>query len=558
MRRNISTCAFLLMACTVFCQPQTRADALPKDASAETILIHLNSTFFLTGENLLFSIYCVNPAGKRSDLSLLAYVELIGEDQKPLKQMKVRLENGVGNGDLFFDGRTPSGNYTLLVYTKWMRNFDASNFSRTTITVINTQLPPSVSKVDIDRSVSAGTQPVTDLPALTLHISKDKFDQREKVVIQIDNELQDSIVLSANVRMVEDVDKTVVAASPKINATAKQIMYLPDVRAELITGTIINRATRKPAGGQIVTLSAPATRFQFLTSRTDSTGRFYFNARNIKSQQILLNIYNGHPDDVVIETENCFLGDYAKLAPPKLTVGKPMKELINKRYVSTQIENAFYSMKKDSIGSSGPDQPFFNPDNVYELDQFTRFPTMEDVFREIIPEVIVRVRDGQFSLVIVNAVTAYKFTSSPLVLVDGVPVSDANEVMKYDPALIKTISLSTRHYYYGPIETDGIISIQTFEGTAKNIGLSRMTKVKYVQPQLSHIYYSPNYENQDLARIPDYRIQLYWAPLIRSRPTSNQTISFFTGDLAGKYFIEIVGVTSKGESVYLRKEFEVE
>jgi hypothetical protein len=274
---------------------------------------------------------------------------------------------------------------------------------------------------------------------------------------------------------------------------------------------------------------------------------------------MLLKIHDRETDDFVFHNENSFLGEYAQFIPPKLSLDTGMMELIGRRNVSAQVENAFYAVKKDSVLSNdGHFSFFFTPDKTYNLDDFTRFPTMDDIFREIIPEVIVRIRDGNSSLVMMNSTSGYRFANPPLVLVDGIPIADANVVMNYDPALIKTISLVTRHYFYGGLETDGIISIETYDGLAKHVSVTDMVRVNYIQSQSGKIYYAPQYDGeQALTRIPDFRTQLYWNPAIHLHPGATETLSFFTGDLSGNYFVEVVGVGSAGERIYWKQTFVV-
>jgi hypothetical protein len=144
------------------------------------------------------------------------------------------------------------------------------------------------------------------------------------------------------------------------------------------------------------------------------------------------------------------------------------------------------------------------------------------------------------------------------VLIDGIPVIDANIVMSYDPLLIKTISLVTQHYYYGGLETDGIISIETYEGDAKNVPVADMVRMNYVHPQASKIYYTPNYDGEkDLSRIPDFRTQLYWNPAVSVNSGSTVILTFYTADVNGKYLVEVAGVTSQGESIYKYDVFNV-
>ena len=61
-------------------------------------------------------------------MSKVAYLELIDELGMPVFQTKISLLTGSGHGDLFIPSTFSSGNYTLIAYTRWMRNFTTDSF----------------------------------------------------------------------------------------------------------------------------------------------------------------------------------------------------------------------------------------------------------------------------------------------------------------------------------------------------------------------------------------------------------------------------------------------
>lgn len=90
----------------------------------EQVYVHLNSTMFVSGETMHFSAYCSSRfTGKPSELSKILYVEIVGENG-PVHQGKIKLDNGRGNSRFFVPSSIPSGQYRLLAYTRWMKNFD--------------------------------------------------------------------------------------------------------------------------------------------------------------------------------------------------------------------------------------------------------------------------------------------------------------------------------------------------------------------------------------------------------------------------------------------------
>ena len=85
----------------------------------ENIYLHINSNFLISGEEILYSLYCLQENNKLSKLSKIAYVELIDKNNKSITKQKIRLKNGKGNGLLFLNANLKSGTYKLISYTNW-------------------------------------------------------------------------------------------------------------------------------------------------------------------------------------------------------------------------------------------------------------------------------------------------------------------------------------------------------------------------------------------------------------------------------------------------------
>ncbi|WP_258100783.1 Plug domain-containing protein [Marinoscillum pacificum] len=113
----------------------------------EEVYVHLNSDYLIVGESILFSAYCRGEStGQLSDLSKVLYVELVGE-KGAVFQEKIRLDHGVGSGELFLNSLIPTGKYYLFAYTRWMKNF--GDYHQSEVVIIN---PYEDYKVPVDSS----------------------------------------------------------------------------------------------------------------------------------------------------------------------------------------------------------------------------------------------------------------------------------------------------------------------------------------------------------------------------------------------------------------------
>src|SRR5579863_1923448 len=117
---------------------QNNFAAYQNDNLREKLFIHINKSFYLTGEILWFKIYCAEGStSKLLDVSKVAYIELVDNNHTPVMQAKVALKDGTGNGSLFLPFSLNDGNYQIRAYTNWMKNFDASGYFENEITIIN-------------------------------------------------------------------------------------------------------------------------------------------------------------------------------------------------------------------------------------------------------------------------------------------------------------------------------------------------------------------------------------------------------------------------------------
>ena len=91
----------------------------------EKIYVHLDRSTFITGETIWLGAYCVDATFHAPvDHSKVLSVELLDASGNAIKQIRFRLSEGLGSGQIFVSPEIPSGSYTLRAYTNWMKNFD--------------------------------------------------------------------------------------------------------------------------------------------------------------------------------------------------------------------------------------------------------------------------------------------------------------------------------------------------------------------------------------------------------------------------------------------------
>jgi len=80
----------------------------------EMVFIHTDKPYYLAGEIIRFKVYSLEKiTSKSSQLSKVAYVELLDDANAPQIQAKIALQHGTGFGEMYIPTNIKSGNLVL-------------------------------------------------------------------------------------------------------------------------------------------------------------------------------------------------------------------------------------------------------------------------------------------------------------------------------------------------------------------------------------------------------------------------------------------------------------
>ncbi len=101
----------------------------------EEIYVHTDRQEYVAGEDLWFKIYLFDRKSEiQTSESKIVYFEILNPENRPVIQKRIKLNNGIGPGQIVLPDSISSGKYTLRAYTNWMKNFMPYNcFSKTLI-----------------------------------------------------------------------------------------------------------------------------------------------------------------------------------------------------------------------------------------------------------------------------------------------------------------------------------------------------------------------------------------------------------------------------------------
>ena len=266
--------------------------------SMESVYMHTNGTLFFPGEYLYYSLYCIDLNTYRlSNLSKVAYVQLINANGLVAFTQKVGLERGKGQGDYFFPTDLPSGNYKLVGFTHWMKNVGPEQYFMADITFINPYradqnsflnpeaLPSCAEREDGEggKNINAGAG-----DALALELEKDHYQSGEEVVLRLRN-YKGALgrgIYSLSVRKSDELPHAGLTTSEAyadqyaslekgLPLRVNDILSIPEQRGALVSGRVFDRSDNTPVSDQTLAISLPGDDFRVKKALTDQEGKFY-------------------------------------------------------------------------------------------------------------------------------------------------------------------------------------------------------------------------------------------------------------------------------------------
>lgn len=536
----------------------------------EYILLHTDRELYISGETVWFKIYAFNKSqNSRSNLSKVAYLELINPKGLSLSRVKVELIDGWGIGSMELPAILSSDQYILRGYTQSMRNFGAENFGHKKLIIINPKqalLPPSEKALKdekpINKEITTGEKPTANQPIFVrIQTNKEQFGQRELVQLDITAKDDKGQPLAAQFSIGVALTNPNQALNPSIlqkireekSVDLSNSIIKPVFRTESnglsLSGKVINTQTNEALPNAEIYLAFAGKTAMVYTAISDLKGDFNFLLPKLFGvQQIVVQALSKETKALKILIDEEF-HEVTKDTTTSFSLSSDWVAYANNLMVNAQITQAYQAFAPQSTYSSAhkfADLAFFGaPDKQYFLDDYTRFP-LPEFFFEIVPTVRVKGKYKEEYLEVSNNWESSMSNVNPLLLVDGVPVFDPIAFLKINNRLIKSTEIITAPFWLNPGVYNGIVQLSSYEGDARSFSLPETAiRQSYLTFLPQKQFPTPNYNAPIDTHLPDFRNTLYWNPKVETNAAGKATISFFTSDALGDYTIQVEGFAEK-------------
>ena len=512
--KKILFCAFLMLA----------AGFSAAAGLVERTYVCTDRHSYVAGEDVFCSVFCFDGgSGSLSDFSSVAYVELISPEGSAVR-VKMALQDGRGAGRLRLPSTLPTGNYRLIAYTALNRNEEDMDYFRGSrvISVYNTLSASRQDSVVPDGDAATAAVEGTGRPygaaapaGLVMEQRGDSLFLRNSGTECLDFCL--SLSISDALPDPEGpglADFLKARSGDRATLRTDAELSIPEYEGEIVS-------IRVPAmySGVTAVLSGPGLRNDIYSSTVDSTGLVSFYTGNIYGDRDLVFELNSRDvnDDFSLEVLSPFASpELDRDGVPELHLNGSVAEDLKRRSVAMQISRHFgIDEYMDSL-QLRPDLLFKGGAmTVYEMDDYTRFPTMRETIVEYVREVHIRRQDGEPVLKIVPGKSFESYSSmlggNALVLVDGVPVSEHGRVLDLNPALLRRICIYPYDVSTGSCIYSGVVNFISFRGDMA--GLQFPGRVRILDFHGVTFPVTVGAAKED-SLSPDYRYTRIWQPLL--------------------------------------------
>ena len=260
-----------------------------------------------------------------------------------------------------------------------------------------------------------------------------------------------------------------------------------------------------------------------------------------------------------IELESPFVQARVAAVEP-LRMAASLKETLSQRSFAMQVERRFTPDTLYELLRVRENGLFGTHEIVYPLDDYTRFPTMGEVFIEFIPEIRARRwPDGRRNIQVrLEDGTETIFSrDTTLMMLDGVPVFDQQKILDYDPLLVESIHIYPRTTFIGPRIYEGVVNFVTYKHNLPAFHFGENARVIDFQGADWPLAATGEALRSEEA-YPDYRQTIYWHPQQELPPGATLRIPCKKPDYKGHFRVVVEGLSVDGTPLRAETSFELE
>lgn len=557
----------------------TAANAQPAKKAEpvyERTYIATDKDAYVAGDRIWCSAFCFRADSLgMSKKSAVAYVEILSFNGDIMKTAKIFLDGGRGAGYVDLPESMPTGNYRMLAFTAVNKNEKGYDFLRNSkvISVFNAKSPSKIrdkveavsDKLYADGKAALASDPEKGDLKLSIPGTARKGG---RIAIGLENGEKENVSLSVSVYHNDAIapaeDKSITSFEVgRGSLGAYTPEFLTETEGEIIYAKLAGKdrdAILRDEPAPTAYISTASSIGDTYTGLIGKNGDIVFMTNNIYGDiEVVTEVGDLENEELVglVDIQSPFVNVESDV--PVLRIA----ECIAKDVVARGRQMQTFRMEyADSLGDFRPRREEFpytaESALVYNLDDYTRFPTIREVLVEITQEVRVRGRNNKQKIQVLtkdlegDGGLSMSWETS-LVLLDGVPVFKHKDMMDYDAMLLKEIDIWREKFIIGNRTFFGVVNFVSKKGNMAFMDFGSNVRIIDYDGVCYPMEFTGRYGNGE-----DTRQTILWRPEVEIAPGESASLNCQIPDYPGTFDIVVEGVTEDGSTIHRRTRITVE
>lgn len=334
---------------------------------------------------------------------------------------------------------------------------------------------------------------------------------------------------------------------------------LTENKGMILSGTVIDKKSKNPASGVTVFLTIPDSVPGFQYYKTNSDGRYYFLLDKYYGPvQTIIQCWGTNPAQPLKITldDQSFDADQVPAFLPE-PVPEEFKTMINSTMDAVTFQKVFGQEKllpQTTPKRNRDSYPYYGKSTITVDPQlFIDLPNFNEISKELLNGVKFRNYNNEPKMQVYNSGLRNFFDEKPLILIDGIPISDLNVIKDMGTNDIDRIDVCMNERYYGDLRFPGVVAIYSTKGDySKILESDQLIRLKTETMQALAKIAVPEITEPN---IPDLRQLIYWNP--SESPKKSISVNSSTSSIAGTFKLVVRGRLKNGTFFFSEKQFEV-
>jgi hypothetical protein len=520
---------------------------------------------YIAGEWLYFNLFLNNSNTTSACLMRSKYVYMIFRDAKSghISDNLIELSGPTFNGSIYIPDTLATGQYQIVAYTNFMRNYGEDIYFTKNIIVVN-RFDTNFSFFDnnIIKNIADSSNNLSDKLSsddIKINLSANKINLREKLNINIqvpDNKLEALVSVSVRHTSPLKIVETTNNVESPVLSVIDNCNYIPEYNSLIIQGKLIDEKNN-PLPHTNVYLSTPDSITNLQYSSTDKNGIFRFSVNSFyDGKQLIIKVLDNDRAKIVMEDKFALNTPFK---PKPIIVNGDIKQYLSRIRNIVNIQksyNQYYKIEVPNSKSIGY-RPlvYAKPNSVVYPSDFLYLPDFIEISREILPFLKTRFRNNEYSAEMLDLQNSVYV--KPFIFLDGVLIDHVQQIIHLDTKAIYKIETLSYPRFLGNLFMPGILSVFSTKNEIKNIKWIKPTVTLQNIIKLPEAKFSSASAQGLNKHTPNFRYLLLWEPSVNITGADPKNFEIITSDYTGDFEILVKGVLANGKTIESRKVFTV-